>query len=181
MYYFNPLTPHGLEFSEMVVMTPSSVDVLASSFQYFYHNDVRSTFTNDLVNVNCTNDFKTCVNTNTSSICFGNTGETQVIHSLNALIYGLVTTALIGTLMYLILRKKSDPYSTTFLSIFYVLPVIGTTLILLGLLLMPIIPYLLGIAIIMGIFPYIYFPAVDLNKNLEKRREDLAPKRRDVY
>ena len=97
--FFNPLTPFGVDYKKMKVMPLSSVELMATNLDFYYAKDIRTTFEYDISSVNCTNSFKTCLKFEHADLCFGNTQNIDVVKSQQALVYGAVTSLVIGTLL----------------------------------------------------------------------------------
>lgn len=171
MYYFNPLTPFGLNFDKMLPLTNSAIDYFSVHYQYYFQADVRSKFTEEIIDLNCTNAMKTCLTFTNHSLCFGNVEDTTIIHSTESLIHGIIVAFSLGALCYLFLRDKTTKYPLSFVFAFYILPLIGLGMAYNGFFLAMSIPYLMGNAVVLFIFIILYYPLRDLNEYISNLRE----------
>lgn len=167
-YYFNPVTPFGLEFSNMLPLPRSAVDYFAVQYQYYFQDDVRSKFSEDIVSVNCTNNLRTCLTFTNTTLCFGNVEDTTIIHSTQALVHGIIVAFAVGSLCYLFLRQKVSDYPLSFVFAFYIIPLVGIGMIYNGLLLTMYIPFIMGNFIVLFIFIMLYYPLRDFNEYYTK-------------
>lgn len=169
-YYFNPLTPFGINFGKMLPMSRSAVDYFAVNVQYFFQSDVRSTFENDIMDINCTNDMRTCLTFTNKTLCFGNVEDTTIIHSTESLIHGIIISFLVGSLCYIFLRKEVKWFPLSFVFAFYIVPLVGIGMAYCGWFLSMSIPYLMGNAIVLFLFQFLYYPLRDLNEYITNKR-----------
>lgn len=168
LYYFNPLTPFGINFDKMLPLSRSSVDYFATNVQYFFQSDVRSTFQHDIMEVNCTNNMRTCIKFSNSSVCFGNVEDTAIIHSTESLIYGIVVSFFVGALCYIFIRDRvPDDKSLYYVFAFYLIPLVGIGMFFNGWFLTIPIPYIMGNAIVLFIIQSLYYPLRDFKNKVE--------------
>jgi hypothetical protein len=169
-YYFNPLTPFGIDFDKMLQLPESTVDYFSRNVQYYFQNDVRSTFSSDIVDINCTNDMRTCITFNDSSVCFGNKDDIGIIHSSASLVNGVIVAFTLGSIAYLFLKKEVSEYPLSFVFLFYIVPLVGIGMMYNGWFLSMSIPYLLGNIIVIVSFQLIYYPLRDFNNYLYEKK-----------
>ena len=179
LYYYNPLTPFGINFDKMLPLPKSTVDSFSGEYQYYFQNDVRSTFSENIMDINCTNDMRTCLTFTNNSICFGNIENNVIIHSLSSLIYGVIVAFTFGTIMYVLLKKKVIQYPLSFVFTFYIIPLIGLGMMYNGLFLTMAIPYVTGNIIVLALFQFMYYTLRDINIYLHNIKE--KDSRRNKY
>lgn len=169
-YYFNPLTPFGVNFDNMLPLSRSSVDYFAKDVQYYFQNDVRSKFSSDITGINCTNSMRTCLRfEGGAELCFGNTELTPIIHSTSSLMLGILASFTVGVLSYLFLRNRiSRSFPLTFALLFYIVPLVGIHLVFSGFFLSMSIPFLIGMMIVVFIFSVVYYPLRDMRKHTQE-------------
>lgn len=178
LYYFNPLTPFGLYFDEMLPMTRSAIDYFAIQYQYYFQADVRSKFTEPIVNINCTNSMKTCLTFSSNrSLCFGNIEDTIIIHSTESLIHGIIISFTVGACCYLFWKKHAKNFIIPFLFLFYIVPLLGLGMIYNGWFLSMTIPYLMGNVIVIFIFNMLYYPLHDINEYINNNTVEMKKSR----
>lgn len=178
LYYFNPLTPFGLDFDEMLPMARSAVDYFAIQYQYYFQADVRSKFAEPIMNINCTNNMKTCLTFRNSSLCFGNVKETTILHSTESLIHGIIVAFTVGAVCYLLLKKHVKNFPLSFVFLFYIVPLIGIGMSYNGWFLSMTVPYMMGNGIVLFIFIMLYYPLRDLNDYINNRTKERIKKSR---
>jgi hypothetical protein len=142
--FFNPLTPFEIKFDEMVQMPMSTVELMAVDLEYYYTNDIRTTFSQDIINLNCTNTFKTCLTFSNATLCFGNTYDQSIIHSEQALVWGSMTSLFVGSFVVFILMPRLKDRGMFYLLFTYLFPLIGIILIYSGLFLGPKITFIMS-------------------------------------
>lgn len=165
-HYFNPITPYIVDFNLMKSMPTSSVDLLGVGVGYFYAKDVQTRFDQEVESINCTNHFKTCVTFSNSSMCFGNMDDVSVIHSQQAVTWGAMTSLIVGAFVVFVLmprvsKRRSGPY----MFLFYILPIIGISLVYYGVMLSPRIPFAAGTGLVMWSFPLVYYAMRDVYRD----------------
>lgn len=170
--YFNPLTPFGINFDKMLPLSRSAVDYFAIQYQYYFQDDVRSTFAKTIEDINCTNNMKTCITFNDTSLCYGNYEDVTIIHSTESLIHGVISAFALGALCYLFLRNKAEGYPMSFVLFFYIVPMIAAGMIYTGWFLSMSIPFLLGNTLVVFIFIILYYPLRDLNNYINNKTKE---------
>lgn len=176
LYYFNPITPYGVNFSAMSELTTSTVDFFAGNLQYYYQSDVRTMFNETITSITCTDDFKTCVRTANFEMCFGNTLDKYVIHSMTSLFHGLIVSFAFALFVYYVL-KKEIVNSMFFHFVFFVIPLVAIGLIYNGMFIAVVIPYIMGnlIAIFTWqLFSY-YNSQIPPDLDLKKIKDSFKP------
>lgn len=158
-HYFNPLTPYGLDFKKMLSTT---VDYFAIQYEYYFQDDVRSTFALPITNINCTNDMRTCITFNDTSLCFGNVEDITIIHSTQSLIHGILVAFTVGIICYIYLKDQVDNYPLSFVFAFYITPLIAIGMIYTGWFLSMSIPFLIGNSVVLFLFTLLYYPIKDV-------------------
>lgn len=179
-YYYNPITPFIMDFKLMKPMPSSAVNLLGMGIDYYYAKDVRTRFSQALMSVNCTNDFKTCVTFSNSSLCFGNESDQRIIHSQQAVTWGAMTSVAIGSLTVFVvmpMMKKRPPWQVFAM---YLLPVVAAILIYFGLALSPKLPFAAGNFLVMWTFPFVFYAMRDVYRDSVgytevEQRDDRAP------
>lgn len=166
MYYFNPLTPFGINFDKMIPLTNSAVDYFGGvNVQYYFQNDVRSTFAEEILAINCTNEMKTCLQFSNTSLCFGNVENTTIIHSTTALFHGIISAFVAGTVGYLFIKEYVMGYRMLFVISFYLVPLMAVGMIYTGFFLTMSVPFLMGNSIVIFVFTLLYYVLRDVRKN----------------
>lgn len=171
-YFFNPITPFMLDFKSMKPMPASSVDLFGIGFMYFYAKDIKTRFDKDIMSVNCTNDLKTCLTFSNSSMCFGNMNNLKIVHSQQAVTWGVVTSLTVGAFVIFVLMERiSKKRSSMYVFLFYILPIISISLIYFGMILSPKIPFAIGVFLVLWSFPFVYYSMRDcfVNKKYYER------------
>jgi hypothetical protein len=164
--YFNPITPYLLDLNLMKPMPTSSVNVLSTDIAYYYAKDIRTTFYNDILSVNCTNDLKTCITFNNSSMCFGNVDDVHLISSQQAVAWGAMTSLIVGAfVVFVVMPRISKWRGGTYMLFLYLVPLVGTIFIYFGVALSPKTPFVVGILIITWTFPLVYYSMRDIYWN----------------
>lgn len=172
LYYFNPLTPFGIDFNKMLPLPTSTVDYYSKNVQYYFQNDVRSIFADDIIDINCTNNMRTCLTFSNSSICFGNIEETSIIHSTSSLLHGIIIAFFFGALCFVVLRKHIGDYPISFIMAFYIVPLVGCGMIYYGLLLSMWIPYLIGNMLSISIMQFMYYPMHNMHRLIKDKEKN---------
>jgi hypothetical protein len=160
--FFNPITPFIMKFADMVALPPSAVDVMGVDMGYYYVKDVRTTFAENVIGINCTNDFKTCLTFSDTSVCFGNVRDINVHHSSNVVVWGVISSLFIGAFVIFILMPKFKRWSLWYLIAAYLIPVIGVSCLYVGIFIAPDMPFIMANMMIFALFPIIYYPMRDL-------------------
>jgi hypothetical protein len=159
--FLNPITPFILDFAKMIRMPVSAVELLGTNLEFYYAKDVRTTFALDIVSVNCTNSFKTCLTFTNTSVCFGNLDDTNVVNSPEAMVWGAVSSLVIGALFIFVLLPNIRYRSSWFLSLLYFIPLVSVTLLYMGIFLGPTPPFIISELIVFMVFHIIHYSSVD--------------------
>lgn len=152
--YFNPINTKRPLFDDLVKLPSNIPDFLSFGNDYYYLHDSRTTFNKDVMKINCTNDYKTCVEFDDgSSRCFGNISNIKIFDSLSSFIIGSNMTLIIVSMIYLGLKPyfRYARHVFTFFNI--VFPVLAIALILNGTMAIITLPYVLGCLVIVCIVP----------------------------
>jgi hypothetical protein len=163
--FFNPITPFEVKFSEMVRMPISSVELMGVELEYYYSKDVRTIFSEDIIDLNCTNDFKTCLTFNNATTCFGNINNQEIIHSEQALVWGSMTSLVLGSFVVFVLMPKLRHRGLFYMLAMYLIPLIGIVLIYSGIILGAKIPFIMSGVFVFLLFPIIYYTLRDVHKD----------------
>lgn len=186
-YFFNPITPFVMDFSSMLPMPSSAVDLLSTGIDFYYTKDVQTTFAQDIMLVNCTNDFKTCLTFANTSTCFGNMDDMTVIHSEKAITFGAMSSLAVGAFVIFILMPKLHDKPPWYVFLMYVMPIVAIALIYSGVALSPRIPFVLGAFMVMWSFPFIFYGFRDVYRNtdgykaVERMEEDDKKRPQDSF
>ena len=166
--FFNPLTPFEIKFSEMVQMPMSAVELMGVDLEYYYAKDIRTNFAQDITNLNCTNDFKTCLTFTNATLCFGNTRDNAIVHSRQAVVWGVVTSLVLGSFVVFILMPRLRDRGMFYLLFTYIVPLLGFILIYAGLFLGPKIPFVMASVLVFMLFPIVFYSLRDVHKDSNK-------------
>jgi hypothetical protein len=167
-YYFNPITPFIADFKKMKPMPPSAVELMSLEIDYYYAKDVRTRFNQEIETVKCTNDFKTCVTFDNSTLCFGNIRNQHIVHTPQALTWGTMSSLLIGAFTIFIVVPKMRTRAPWQVFVMYLLPIASVILIYFGLILSPKLPFAAGNFLVMWAFPLVFYTMRDVYRNSEE-------------
>lgn len=154
--YFNPINIFSPVLDELIQFPGTSLDFLASNFGYYYVKDSRSSFSQNVVGVNCTNDFATCLTfEDGSSFCMGNVKDVLVIHPVASFIIGVCIALMFVTLVFLVLRQYVEYFRNIVMITIYTIPLVGMTLVMNSVFAITIMAYVVGNITVMIAFPLI--------------------------
>lgn len=162
--FFNPITPFKIKFDEMVRMPMSSVELMAAELEYYYAKDIRTSFSEDIIDLNCTNDFKTCIQFNNGTLCFGNTFDQKLVGSREALVWGSMTSLVVGAFVIFVLMPRFKNRGMFYMLFTYLLPLAGIIFLYAGLVLGPKIPFIMSSVMVFLLFPILYYSLRDFSE-----------------
>lgn len=151
--FFNPITPRGPNFDVLLKLPPNTVGAFSHDLDFYYMNDVRTSFEKNIQGISCSNDLSTCLEFDNNTYCFGNIANVRIIHSLESFVMGLNVSIFLGGVVYFFVRPKMKDQRSFVVWSIYIIPLAGVALLLYGLFLMTFIPYLLGNLVIIFIIP----------------------------
>lgn len=169
-YFFNPITLFKLDFSKMLPLPTSAVEVLGYGLEFFYSKDIRTTFQDDIMDVTCTNDFQTCLRFHNGTVCFGNTQDIGIMHTPQAYMWGCVNSIILGAFVLFFLTPRLKDRHLWYLFFLFVIPVAGVSLIVAGTTLGPKIPFTLGSLTILILYPFAHYLLKDMNEEPKYQR-----------
>lgn len=148
--FFNPLNIYKPSFDELL---PLPSDVFATEFENYYLKDSRTAFSDNLVSVNCSNDYSTCLEfENGESFCMGNAKDIFIINSFPSFIIGIMISLLFVTFIFLSLRQYIRYFRNIVMIFMYAVPLISIALIFNSLFAMSFVSYAIGnIIIVVGV------------------------------
>jgi len=161
-FFFNPLTPLAPKFSAMKsAASTGAISLDDTSVQYYYKDDVRTVFHDNILGVTCKNDLKTCVRFHNGTACFGNVDETPIIHASSSLIVGVVTAFTFAAGRQVFFRNSKGLVSHV---LYFFAPLLGTGLIFLGSNMAVKFPYFLGNYVMISLFAFIALLRMDFGR-----------------
>lgn len=163
--FLNPVTPFIMDFDSMVRLPPSAVDLMAGNLQYYYAKDIRTAFEHDIVDINCTNDFKTCLTFANTSTCFGNVDDVNVHHSEEMLVWGVINSLFIGSFVVFVLFNRFKSWTLWHFIAAYLCPVVAMVSMYAGIFLAPLIPFVMMNLIVFALFPIVHYTMRDVVKD----------------
>lgn len=178
-HFFNPITPFELNFTKMVEMPMSTVELMGVDLDFYYAKDIRTSFMDDIIDVNCTNNFRTCLTFSNTSACFGNTQGVDMVHSKEALVWGSMTSLVLGSFVLFVISPRLADRSTFFIIILYLIPLVCSILLYSGIFLGPKVPFIMSSVMVFALFPIIFYSFRDFNlesskyKRLQRREETI--------
>jgi len=127
-YFFNPLTPMGMNFSNMKDDVKSGAMFLDdTSLGYYFQSDVRTTFRDNILNVTCTDGLQTCVTLHNGTACFGNVDGTAIVDASTSLAAGALITLAFG-----LVRAAFLPRGIAVDMLYLVIPAVGAGMVFVG-------------------------------------------------
>lgn len=171
-FFFNPLTPLAPNFGAMKsAASTGTISLDDTSVQYYYKDDVRTVFRDNILGVSCNNNLKTCVSFYNGTVCFGNVDDTNIIHASSSLIVGVVTAFTFAAGRQVFFRKSNGLMSNV---IYFFAPLIATGLIFLGSNMAVKFPYFLGNYVMISVFAFIAILRMDSGRPQTHRYDTVA-------
>jgi len=143
--FFNPLTPRGPLFNELISLPPHTIGMLSNDVDFYYVSEIQSSFDSEIKSLTCSDNMNTCITfTNNNTFCFGNTQDTIIYGSLASFLFSGAFSLVLGSIIVLMACCKFK-YSSKFLAwSMFCLPIIGMSLVLTGVFLVRMIPCIAG-------------------------------------
>lgn len=164
---FNPISNQDMHLS---FMHTYPVEWPLSGKDYYYIKDTRMSFPDNVVNINCTDDFKTCFEFETgTSQCLGNTEDIPIIDSTFSFIIGVNVAVATAAMIFFGLGIYIKRLGRNATMLIYFFPLLGIALVMRGFLLLSLGPYVAGNILVIYLFPTIYL-SVSSMRDAEKRR-----------
>jgi hypothetical protein len=176
--FFNPINILRPLIEQLIQFPSTSNDLFGNNFRYYYVKDTRTSFVEDIIDLNCTNDFSTCLKfENGASFCMGNVLDVRILRSIPSLVLGFSTSFLIVCVVYLLLREHLG-YMKNFVTVFvYCFPLLGISLIMNYYFAINVTSYVFGNIIVVFFFPLLisytetYFSAYNRKVSLSNQNE----------
>lgn len=149
--FFNPLNVYVPDFEEIKALPK---DTFENTFEKYYLKDSRTSFSQDIDSVNCTNNYKTCLTFDDgNSVCIGSVDDIFVLDSFPSFIIGVMTAILFSTFVYLTLRRFVRYFRNIVIIVMYFVPLLSIALIFNSVLVLSYLPYVLGNLVVMFSIP----------------------------
>jgi len=167
---FNPITNQDLTYYAMQELPDGAVEWPLSGLTHWYLKDARMTFPENVVNINCTDNYQTCYEFESgASECLGNVNGQFMMDSVFSFVIGLNISLAVAAIVYFGMGRyirRLGQYPIIFI---YFFPLAAITLVLRGFLILSLGAYIAGNLLIIYLFPTIYL-AVSSTRDTEKRR-----------
>lgn len=161
-YFYNPITPLKVDFSKMKPMPSSSVGLFSTSIDFYYAKDVRTRFDRNILSVNCTNSFKTCLVFEDKTLCLGNVHNQHFVTSQQALTWGAVVSLFIGAFVVFCVMPIMYKRPSWQVFVMMLLPVGASILLFSGIALGAVFPFVVGNFLVLWTFPVVYYSMRDV-------------------
>lgn len=167
---FNPVVNQDLYWENMMALPDGFVEWPLSGLSYYYYKDNRMVFPENVININCTDDFKTCYKFESGrSECLGNVGDQIIIDSTFSFVLGLNIALAVTAIIYFAMAKYFKSLSHYTIMVIYFFPLAAITLLLQGLIILSLGAYILGNLLMIYFFPSLYL-LISSSRNAEKKR-----------
>jgi hypothetical protein len=167
---YNPITNQDLTWGSMHALPDGSVEWPLSGMDFYYFKDARMTFPEDVVNVNCTDDFKTCYEFDSgASECIGNIDGQFIMDSVFSFVIGLNIALAVAAIIYFGMGRYVRRLGQYTVMTIYFFPLAALTLMIRAFIIFNMGAYIAGNLLIIYLFPTIYL-AVSSSRGAEKRR-----------
>lgn len=162
-YSFNPVVNVDVDFERMNSLPSGTIEWPLSGKTFYYLKDSRMEFYSEITDVNCTDDFKTCLSfEGGGSMCFGNVGDVMIIDSLFAFALGMITGLMMLILVYIVVSMRYVSLSNLKLVVINAIPLLGIVFILHGFTLISVGAFVLGNVLVGLLVPVGYVAQVNL-------------------
>lgn len=169
--FFNPVTPFIVDFTMMMEMPESSVELMGVDLDFYYAKDIRTTFSDDIYDLNCTNDFGTCLTFSNTSVCFGNTQGVGMVRSKEALVWGSMTSLVLGSFVLFVLAPRLKDRSSFYMILLYIIPFVSAILFYSGIILGPKVPFIMSGCLVFLLFPIVFYVFRDVGQNATQYKQ----------
>lgn len=167
---YNPITNQDLVWDSMYALPDGSVEWPLSGMDFYYIKDARMSFPEDVVNVNCTDDFKTCYEFSSgTSECIGNVEGQFIMDSVFSFVLGLNIALATAAIIYFSMGRYIRRLGQYTVMTIYFFPLAALTLMMRAFIIFSMGAYIAGNLLIIYLFPTIYL-AVSSSRGAEKRR-----------
>lgn len=167
---FNPISNQDLLMDYMQELPDGSAEWPLSGWSFYYFKDNRMTFPEPVVDINCTDTFRTCYEFESgASECIGNVEGHFIMDSLFSFVIGLNIALAVTSIIYFSAGRYVRRLGQYTNMLIYFFPLAAITLMLKGFLIFSLGAYILGNVLIIYLFPTIYL-AVSSTRDSEKRR-----------
>lgn len=154
--YFNPINAFTPITSDLKEFPQNLLDIISNNFKYYYLKDSRTTFRNNVVKINCTNDYSTCLEFEDGrSFCMGNIKDIIILHPISSFVIGIAIAMAFTTLVYVALRPYIHYIKNVITISVYTIPLIGMFLIMNSVFAISISYYIIGNILVMTMLPLI--------------------------
>ena len=129
--FYNPLNVNSPRLDDLKEFPTNNFNIFRENYKLYYIKDSRTSFVHNIANVNCTNDFQTCLSfVNGQSFCIGNVDDIRMIGLVPSFVFGVIISFMITTISYLLLKEEIH-YMRNFVTIvIYLVPLFAIGLIL---------------------------------------------------
>lgn len=167
---YNPITNQDLVWDSMHPLPDGAVEWPLSGMKHYYFKDARMTFPENVMSVNCTDDFRTCYEFESGkSECIGNTEGQFIMDSMFSFVIGLNIALAVAAIIYFGMGRHIRRLGQYTIMSIYFFPLAALTLLLRGFIIFSLGAYVAGNLLIVYLFPTIYL-AVSSTRGAEKRR-----------
>jgi hypothetical protein len=154
--FFNPINVYTPMLEDMKPYPNSMIDFFGNQFQYYYIKDSRSSFAENIISVNCTNDFTTCIQfEGGKSFCMGNVQDIRVLHPLSSFVLGTIVAMFFVTIVYISLSHLINYFRNVVATTLYIVPIVGMSLVINAVFAIHTAAYVIGIFLVLVLVPLI--------------------------